>query len=339
MRTESAVVNPARFSRRVVFGLVWALTAAGITWLLLAGGHTFGASATLSALAVLLICTVSLLWWLRGFAAQTPSIQMRTRRGWLILFILFSIAVLFPLRDLFGPPPVLALLALVWIRRPLSKAAVGYALLLALVSAAAGLGAGWVTISPPVWAALQVALVLTGLLAGWSLLERAGLLRAGIGQSLFLTEGFSPALRGFLLGMLLSLPWALGLIVLGSANGEEWVQHWWQPLLAIQPAISEEAWGRVLLVSALFLPLRRIASGRTALATAAILMAYWFAYLHTPGGFSSIFSVLMIGTLFALPTTYLWLRHGLETAIGFHFCLDLMKFIAAYLINQNLWFS
>ncbi len=344
MQTESAVGNPIRFSRRVIFGLIWLLSAAILIWLLLAGEHTFGASATLPALAVLLVCTVSLLWWLSGFATHTPSIQSRTRRGWLLLLILISVAVLFPLRDLFGPPllfalPVLALLALVWFKQTLSKAAVGYAMLLALVSGAAGLGAGWVTISPPVWAALQVALVLPGLLAGWGMLAHTGLLGAGTGQSLFLTDGFSPALRGFLLGMLLGLPWGLGLIVLGSANGEAWVQHGWQPLLAIQPAISEEAWGRVLLVPALFLLLRRIATGRTALATAAILMAYWFAYLHTPGGFASIFSVLMIGTLFALPTTYIWLRRGLETAIGFHFCLDLMKFIAAYLINQNLWFS
>jgi len=66
-------------------------------------------------------------------------------------------------------------------------------------------------------------------------------------------------------------------------------------------------------------------------------MAYWFAYLHTPGGFEAAVSTVMIGTLFALPTSYLWLRRGLETAIGFHFWLDFVKFAAAYLLNHGLW--
>jgi hypothetical protein len=45
----------------------------------------------------------------------------------------------------------------------------------------------------------------------------------------------------------------------------------------------------------------------------------------------------MIGTLYALPTAYVWLWRGLETAIGFHFCLDLVKFAVAYLFNRGLW--
>lgn len=46
----------------------------------------------------------------------------------------------------------------------------------------------------------------------------------------------------------------------------------------------------------------------------------------------------MIGTLFAIPTSYLWLRRGLEVAIGFHFWLDFVKFVAAYLLNQGILF-
>lgn len=46
----------------------------------------------------------------------------------------------------------------------------------------------------------------------------------------------------------------------------------------------------------------------------------------------------MIGTLYALPVSYLWLRRGLEPAIGFHFWQDFIRFAAAYLINQGLWF-
>jgi len=117
------------------------------------------------------------------------------------------------------------------------------------------------------------------------------------------------------------------------------VQAWWQPFVAIQPAIAVEAWGRVLLVPLLFLAFRPMARSRTALTAAVVVMAYWFAYLHTLGSPGAIVSTLLIGTLFAMPTSYLWLRRGLETAIGFHFCLDFVKFTAAYLLNHGLWFS
>ena len=118
---------------------------------------------------------------------------------------------------------------------------------------------------------------------------------------------------------------------------EAWVQRWWHPLVAVQPGIAEEAWGRVLLVPLLFLTLRPVARSRAALTGAVVLLAYWFAYLHTPGGIEGLISAAMIGTLFALPTSYLWLRRGLETAIGFHFWLNFVKFVFAYLLNHGLW--
>jgi len=87
----------------------------------------------------------------------------------------------------------------------------------------------------------------------------------------------------------------------------------------------------------LFVIFSRVARARTALTVAVVVTAYWFAYLHTPGGVEAIFSTLMTGTLFVLPVSCLWLRRGLETAIGFHFWLDLCKFVAVYLLNQGLW--
>ncbi len=257
------------------------------------------------------------------------------------MVVILAVGILFPLRTLIGPPllfalPVLGLVVLALIRPRFSRLEVVYALLLALVAGITGLGAGWVTFPPLTWAALQVALVLSSLLAGWSLLRHTGLWQAGIGHSLLLTEGPVPALVGFARGVVIAVPWAFGLVLLGAANGETWVQSWWQPFLAIQPAIAEEAWGRVLLVPLLFLAFRTVAQGRTALTAAVVIMAYWFAYLHTPGGSEALVSTVMIGTLFALPTSYLWLRRGLETAIGFHFWLDFVKFVVAYLLNHGL---
>jgi hypothetical protein len=93
----------------------------------------------------------------------------------------------------------------------------------------------------------------------------------------------------------------------------------------------------VLLVPLFILVFRPVAQGRTAITAAMVIMTYWFAHLHTAGGPAAVFSTVMIGTLYALPTSYLWLRRGLETAVGFHFGLDFTKFVAAYLLNHGLW--
>ena len=328
--------------RRTAFFVVWILSTVGLGWQMVLGRHTFDSPATVPALLALLLCTAALLWWLSSSAPEAPSTTARTRYGRFVLVVILAVGILFPLRTLIGPPllfalPVLGLVVLVLLRPRLSRLEVVYASLLALVAGVAGLGAGWVTLAPLTWAALQVALVLLGLLAGWSLLRHTGLWQAGIGHSLLLVEGPVPALWGFARGILLAVPWAFGLVLLGAANEEFWVQRWWQPLIAIQPAIAEEAWGRVLLVPLLFLAFRPFARGRTALTAALVIMAYWFAHLHTSGGFDAAISTLMIGTLFALPVSYLWLRRGLETVIGFHFWLDFFKFVAAYLLNQGLW--
>lgn len=325
-----------------IFIGVWGLSTAILGWQVSQGQHSFDSQATLPTLLTLLVCTAALLWWLAGAVPHVSTASARTRRGRFVLLVALAVGVLFSLRTLVGPPllfglPVIGLVVLGLARPHLSQWEAVYALLLAVVAGVAGLGAGWVTFSPFTWAGLQVALVWSGLLAGWGLLHHTGLMQAGLGRSLFVTEGAAPALRGFGRGILVAIPWALGLVALGAASGESWVQRWWQPLMAIQPGIAEEAWGRVLLVPLLFVIFSRVARTRTALNVAVVVVAYWFAYLHTSGGVEAIFSTLMTGTLFALPVSYLWLRRGLETAIGFHFWLDFCKFVAAYLLNQGLW--
>ena len=146
-------------------------------------------------------------------------------------------------------------------------------------------------------------------------------------------------MRGFLQGMLLSLPWALGLVAMGGSDSETWVSHWWQPLLAINSGIAEEAWGRMLLVPLLFLLLSRVSRPRRAFTVALIIIGYWFAFLHTSGGVSGLFSTIMIGTLYILSVSYICLYRDLETAIGFHFWLDFVKFTAACLLNTGLWLN
>jgi hypothetical protein len=236
--------------------------------------------------------------------------------------------------------PVLAAAVLVWLRPPLTWRAALYALGLSVVAGVAGLGIGHITfISPIEWAALQVPLVWLSLLAGWALLQRSGLSAAGLGASLYLSRGVGAALRGFGIGMLLAIPWALVNVVMGGAGEDAWATEWWRPLAALQPGIAEEAWGRVFLVGLLYVVLRRAGRSGPALTAAVLVAAYWFAYLHTvdtPYLASRVISTVLIGTLFSLPLSYIWLRRGLETAIGFHFCMDAVRFGAAVLMNLGV---
>ncbi len=328
-----------------VFLGTWAVSTAGLGWLAWGGQHAFDSPATIPALLTLLVCTAALLWWLATPVPDLPGRDGPTRRGRFVLLVALAVIGLFSLRTLVGPPllfalPVLSLVVLVVLavaRPPVHWQEVWYAVALALIAGVAGLAAGWVSFPPLAWAGLQVALVLPGLLAGWGVLRRAGLLEARLGHSLLMMDGPVAALRGFVQGMMIATPWALGALVLGAASGEAWVARWWHPLVAIQPGIAEEAWGRVLLVPLLFLAFRPVARSRAALTAAVVVLAYWFAYLHTPGGIQGLISTAMIGTLFALPTSYVWLRRGLEAAIGFHFWLDFVKFLAAYVLNRGLW--
>jgi hypothetical protein len=255
-----------------------------------------------------------------------------------------ALCALFALRTVVGPPllfglPVVAVAVLAFLRPKITRRETSYALGLSLVAGVAGLGAGWVPFHPVVWSILQVLLVSTGFLAGWAILRHAGLLEQGVGYSRFLSEGIASALRGFLQGVLIGLPWALSLVVMGGSASETWVRHWWQPLLAINPGIAEEAWGRILPVPLLFLLLRRVSRPRKAFIAALVIVGYWFAYLHTSGGMDELFSTIMIGTLYVLPVSTICLHRDLETAIGFHFWLDFFKFAAAYLLNTGLWLN
>lgn len=92
----------------------------------------------------------------------------------------------------------------------------------------------------------------------------------------------------------------------------------------------------MFVITALYWVLRRYARTGTAVLVAAAVGTYWFAFLHMPG---NPVAALAMSLIQILPMTYLWLRRGLETAIGFHVGLDLVRFLAAYLAAQHLWFS
>ncbi|MHB1415101.1 MAG: CPBP family glutamic-type intramembrane protease [Chloroflexota bacterium] len=328
--------------RQWVLFAFWVLSTVGLLVLLWQGDWGFDRPAAWLGLLASIACTVGLLRWLPGPPLAAVAGRESTKVVPFALVAVGATAVLFALTAVLGRGVLFLFVGVAGSAAILRWRRIGrrealYAGGLALVAGVAGLGAGWISyISFTGWAALQVPLVLAGLLAGWGFLAHGGLLKAGIGRSLFLAEGAGPALRGFAWGAALSLPWALLNVLMGGTAHDRWVTAWWQPLVALQPGISEEAWGRVFLVSLLFLGLRRWGATRVALAAAVAIAGYWFAYLHTEGGAAGIVSTVLIGTLYSLPLSYVWLRRGLEAAIGFHFFIDFLRFATAYLFSPGL---
>jgi hypothetical protein len=328
-------------SRQNFFLVSWLVTTLGAGWLVLQGPQ-----ASSSPLAIALVVTfaiyttAALLWWLPKPTLDNPLDPTRTRKGLFAVLVMVIAAILFFIYLLAGyyllfALPVLGLFVLVLLRRQVARREWLYALGLALIAGMGGLAAGINFISPSVWAILQVALVVTGLPAGWSMLRYSGLLQAGVGRSRFLTTGIVSALSGFAQGIVLCIPWALGAVVLGTNKSVTWVQAWWQPLTAIQPGIAEEAWGRMLLVPLVFLILRRVARTQVALTAALVIVGYWFAYMHTSGGFDLV-TTLMVGTLMVLPVSYLCLYRDVETAIGFHFGYDFILSEVIFLLSGSV---
>jgi hypothetical protein len=322
------------------FIAVWFLANVVLTWLLAAGQVSFAFDSRWIVVLVLLPCNVILMRLVRNPIADEP-LRPKTHKGKLFGLIAVVVVALLLLQAVAGKFilvlfPVVAAVIL-WLLKPqLDKQDWLYATSLALIAGVAGLGAEWISFITPVqWGFLQVPLTLLSLLAGWSILRRFGLLQQGVGRSRFLTSGIWPAVQSLLLGTLLGTPWALATVVMGSAEGgrSAWVESWWQPLIALQPGIAEEAWGRLLMVPLAFLLFRRVSPNRTAFSTALIVMAYWFAYLHASGNVvSALVSTFITGSLFILPISIVCLYYDLETAIGFHFWMDFLKFAASLVL-------
>ncbi len=326
--------------RKYLFFATWAIASLFFAWQLRQPPYSFNSRWTVLDLLIMLVCTITLLMWLPSPIPREET-GRQVNRGWFVLLIIVSIVVLFliPLKaaraSLFILP-LIAVAVLILLKQPIDKREALYASGLALLSGVAGLGAGWISwISPATWGVLQFFLVLAGLLAGWAILRHTGLHQEGVGSSRFLLKGTPAAFKAFATGLLLSIPWAFLNVLMGGANQETWVKEWWQPVLAIQPGISEEAWARLLLVPLLFLLFRRASQPRAAFTAALFVIAYWFAYIHTSGGVEGIPSAVIIGTLFSLPVSYLCFYRDLETAIGWHFAVDFTKFILAFILFNH----
>ena len=319
----------------------WFVTTPTLAWVFAATapGPAVPTWAGLLTLAALAVDTAALLWWLGPAPIAAVPAVARTRRTAFTVAVVVALLLLVPLgfvgQAVLGVLAVAAAAVLVRLRQPLDRRELRSAIVLGAIAAVGAL-VGWAATRIPndlVWAGVQLALVALTLLAGWRAAHHAGWAPADLGAVRLLVDGARPALRSALSGMVLALPWALGNLVFGQYLEDRIVEPW-QPLVALAPGVAEESWARAFVIPVLFLAFRSVATAPAALRVAALIATYWFAFLHTP---TNPVSVVIVGSLWVLPMTYLWLRRDLETAIGFHFCIDAVRFLAAYLFLHGAW--
>jgi hypothetical protein len=154
--------------------------------------------------------------------------------------------------------------------------------------------------------------------------------RTGLGRSRGMDSGFVPALRSFLWGCVLALPAAL-LNLLGNLQGSDiWARHIWQPMYAIVPAFAEETWARLFLVTLCYAVLRPVSREhpRRAIVVAILVSALVHGFGHS--GIDP-FGLVIGGLLYGLPAALLFIKKDFEHAVGYHFLIDFVRFLAAFL--------
>jgi hypothetical protein len=333
---------------RYPFIAAWLIATIFFGWQFVQAKYPLDPKLNGTSIVIMLLCTVTLLVLIRN-PIRVGLSENPTQKGPFVLLVLISTGILFLIpilmdrlaffRLLFFALPVIAVIALILLRQSLEKREFLYAIALALLVGVTGQGPGRIPFASPVlWSILQVFLVPTSLLAGWSILRYTGLRQEDVGRSRFLSDGVAAAFKAFISGIIIAVPWAFMNVFMAGSNLEAWalrdgwIKAWWQPVLALQPGISEEAWGRLFLVPLFFLIFRRVSQPRAAFTAALYVVGYWFAFLHTSGGWGGIQNAVMLGTLYGLPLSYLCLYRDLETAIGFHFWVDFIRFAFAFVL-------
>ena len=171
------------------------------------------------------------------------------------------------------------------------------------------------------------AVIAPQVMAGIVLLESSRLARVWLLEGRLLAAG-----RAFALGCLLAVPPALmnvsGMTAEMASAAEASFQGAWMALYAIQPALLEESWARLFLLPLLFVAFRS-ASGSTtgrALLAALLVSVAVHGLAHAPQSIASVTNALFTALVFGVPLALLFLRRGLESAIGYHFFIDLVRF-------------
>lgn len=165
------------------------------------------------------------------------------------------------------------------------------------------------------------------------MLVAGGLLyqHTGLGGSPLSSGQVRKALKSFLVGCLLFIPFGLLDAATGSSRGLTWVTHWWMPIsLPLFSGISEEVWYRLFLVTLCYYLLRPAFKETPVVAvTLSVLFSGIVFGLGHGGTLEDRF--LITGLLYGVPLAVLYVRRDWEHAAGAHYMINMVSWVMAFL--------
>lgn len=327
-------VSPLRSIRsnplHVILALTWLVTVAGAAGSLIVGLKELNIVVGLSGFAYM----VFLIWALarkKPHSTDLPDLDFlvtpRIKFGVAVVGLLLAIGVVLVTGMMIGTATSLlsvsALIAFVitlsW-RSQLNKQIF---LIGAAFSLIAGFGILFLGSGDVSWAVF-ISLTTLPLFTGGALLVS----RTNLASVRVLEGRYSPGIKSFLWACVLALPAAFFNLLGNLQQGDTWVIHWWQPLYAIVPAITEETWARLFFTTFCYAILRPAANQhpRWAFVLSILAGALVHSFAHT--GINPL-GLIFGGILYFVPAALLFIKYDFEHAVGYHFLIDLVRFSAA----------
>jgi hypothetical protein len=140
--------------------------------------------------------------------------------------------------------------------------------------------------------------------------------------------------RSLGLGVLLGIPFAvLNVLLFVFVNGQEIAAEdiLTEAIMALKPAIMEEMAFRLLFMGLAIVILTKVLPRKIAIVSAVFMAIVFHSAAHVPDLLTTnpamaLVMVLVTSILFGLPMAVLAYRRDIETAIGFHWVIDAVRF-------------
>ena len=146
---------------------------------------------------------------------------------------------------------------------------------------------------------------------------------------------YNQIIKSFFIGCFFGLPMAISnLSDVISSTPDKWLNQFWQPILALNAVTLEETWVRLFIITFIYAFISSKTNRRyIPIITAILISSIIFGFTHYPHvNIQNCFNIMV---LYGLPLGVLLYKRDFETVIGYHFIIDFMGAIAAFLINSN----
>jgi hypothetical protein len=137
------------------------------------------------------------------------------------------------------------------------------------------------------------------------------------------------------MGVLLGIPFAiLNVLLFIFVNGQQIASEdlLTEAIMALKPAIMEEMAFRLLFMGLAIIILMKVLPRKIAIVSAVFMAIVFHSAAHVPDLLTTnpVMALVMVAAtsvLFGLPMAVLAYRRDIETAIGFHWAIDAVRFV------------